>query len=175
MTVTIRRPSLRDEREFLARVGASRSLHRPWVAPPGDPVAFRRYVRAAREPRFLPYLVCGDGDIAGVVNASEIVRGCFHSAYLGFYAFRPFDGRGVMAEGLRLVLSDLFRRERLHRVEANIQPENTRSKALVRRLGFRCEGLSPRYLKIGGRWRDHERWALLAEEWRGAARRPARD
>ncbi|HEY8105130.1 MAG TPA: hypothetical protein VIE46_03425, partial [Gemmatimonadales bacterium] len=59
-----------------------------------------------------------------------------------------------------------FRRLRLHRVEANILPQNDASLALVRRAGFRREGRSPRYLKIAGRWRDHERWALLADEWR---------
>jgi ribosomal-protein-alanine N-acetyltransferase len=52
----------------------------------------------------------------------------------------------------------------LHRVEANIQPNNAASIALVKRCGFRLEGFSPRYLKIAGEWRDHERWALLADE-----------
>jgi ribosomal-protein-alanine N-acetyltransferase len=72
-----------------------------------------------------------------------------------------------MSAGLALVLRQAFRQLGLHRVEANIQPDNARSIALVRRLGFRREGFSPRYLKLGGRWRDHERWALLREEWRG--------
>jgi len=94
---------------------------------------------------------------------SEIVRGAFRSAYLGYYAFAPHDGHGLMAEGLALVIRDAFRRLRLHRVEANIQPGNKASLRLVRRLGFRREGYSPRYLKIAGRWRDHERWALLAD------------
>jgi ribosomal-protein-alanine N-acetyltransferase len=72
-----------------------------------------------------------------------------------------------MLEGVGLVLSRAFGPLRLHRVEANVQPGNERSKALVRRLGFTKEGYSERYLKIGGRWRDHERWAILAENWRG--------
>jgi ribosomal-protein-alanine N-acetyltransferase len=55
----------------------------------------------------------------------------------------------------------------LHRVEANIQPGNTRSIGLVQRLGFEKEGFSRRYLKVGGEWRDHERWALLAEDFSG--------
>jgi ribosomal-protein-alanine N-acetyltransferase len=69
-----------------------------------------------------------------------------------------------MTEGMRLVIGRAFGTLRLHRLEANIQPANAASIALVRRLGFRKEGLSRRYLKIGGRWRDHERWAILAEE-----------
>jgi ribosomal-protein-alanine N-acetyltransferase len=75
-----------------------------------------------------------------------------------------------MTEALTLTLRIAFRRLRLHRVEANIQPGNRASIALVRRAGFRREGLSPRYLKIGGRWRDHERWALTVEDWRRRSR-----
>lgn len=106
------------------------------------------------------------GELVGVINLNEIVRGSFRGAYLGYYGFVPHIGRGLMREGLRLVLRRAFGELGLHRVEANIQPGNTASRRLVRRLGFRREGFSPRYLKIAGRWRDHERWALLAEEWR---------
>jgi ribosomal-protein-alanine N-acetyltransferase len=60
----------------------------------------------------------------------------------------------------------VFRDLRLHRVEANIQPHNAPSIALVRRAGFTREGYSPRYLKVAGRWRDHERWALTVETWK---------
>ena len=105
-------------------------------------------------------------ELVGVINLNEIVRGPLQSAYLGYYAFAPHAGHGYMREGLTLVLRWAFGELRLHRVEANIQPLNDASLTLVRRLGFRREGLSPRYLKIAGRWRDHERWALLAEEWR---------
>jgi [ribosomal protein S5]-alanine N-acetyltransferase len=71
-----------------------------------------------------------------------------------------------MKRGLSAVLSEAFAKHRLHRLEANIQPDNDASRRLVQRLGFRLEGFSPRYLKIAGRWRDHERWALTAEDWK---------
>lgn len=106
------------------------------------------------------------GALGGVVNLNEIVRGSFESAYLGYYAFEPHGGRGLVYAGLRLVIARAFGELGLHRLEANIQPENSKSIALVKRLGFTREGFSPRYLKLGGRWRDHERWALLREYWR---------
>jgi [ribosomal protein S5]-alanine N-acetyltransferase len=173
--VLIRAPRARDERAFLEAVRRSRRLHRPWVSPPATPRAFREYLRHVRRPSSEGFLVCvaATGEIAGVVNVTEIVRGCFQSAYLGYYAFSPHDGRGLMKEGLGLALSEAFGALGLHRLEANIQPGNRGSIALVRSLGFRREGLSPRYLSIGGRWRDHERWAILAEEWGARIRRRA--
>jgi ribosomal-protein-alanine N-acetyltransferase len=144
-------------------------------------VAFRAYLRRARRPDVRACLVCRreDGAIAGVVNVTQIFLGSFRSAYLGYYALAPFAGQGYLHEGLALVLRHAFGALGLHRVEANVQPGNLASRRLVRRLGFRREGLSRRYLKIGGRWRDHERWALTAEERprRGGAargRRPGR-
>jgi ribosomal-protein-alanine N-acetyltransferase len=147
-------------------VRRSRKLHPPWVSPPATPAAYRAYLRRLRRPTHVGYFIClrGSGDLVGVVNISEIVRGAFRSGYLGYYAFTPYERRGLMTEGVSLVVGDAFRRLRLHRLEANIQPANTASIRLVRRLGFRREGYSPRYLKIRGRWRDHERWAVLADE-----------
>jgi len=129
-----------------------------------------RWIRATGPTR-VRLLICrrADGAIVGVVNVSEIVRAALQSAYLGYYAFQPHVGQGYMTEGLALVLRHAFRRLGLHRLEANIQPRNLASRKLVRRLGFRKEGFSPRYLKIGGRWRDHERWAIVREVW-GAGR-----
>ena len=95
-----------------------------------------------------------------------LALGNLRSAYLGYYAGASFIGQGHMSEGLRLVLRRAFGVLRLHRLEANIQPKNHASIRLVRRAGFRREGFSPRYLKILGRWRDHERWAITAEAFR---------
>jgi [ribosomal protein S5]-alanine N-acetyltransferase len=165
--VYLRAPAPRDAAVLAALARASRRLHRPWVYPPATTRAAARWIAAAGPDR-QRRLVCRrtDGAIVGVVNLNEIVRGAFQSAYLGYYAFAPLAGQGLMTEGLALVLRFAFRQLGLHRVEANIQPGNRVSRALVRGLGFRQEGFSPRYLKIGGRWRDHERWALVREAWR---------
>ena len=128
------------------------------------------YVERSSSDRHFGCFVCHRraGSVVGVLNLTEIVRGVFKSAYLGFYSFTPYTGKGFMREGLVLLIRHAFRELELHRIEANIQPENTRSLSLVRALGFQKEGFSPRYLKIGGKWRDHERWALLAESWRAS-------
>jgi ribosomal-protein-alanine N-acetyltransferase len=165
--VHIRPPSISDESEFLAAVERSRALHHPWVVPPGTPDAFREYLSRLQDPRFAAFVISTNAarELAGVVNLSEIVHGQFRSAYLGYYAFVPYAGRGVTKDGLAQVITHAFQTMKLHRLEANIQPGNRPSKALVRKLGFRREGFSPRYLKINGRWRDHERWAILSEDW----------
>lgn len=165
--VYLRHPVRGDWEEFLSLVSASRGLHRPWVYPPNHQQAFYAYVDRASSERQVGCLVClrQDGAIVGVANLSEIVKGLFGNAYLGFYGHAAYAGRGFMKEGLLLLLRHAFRKVKLHRIEANVQPENSNSLALVRALGFRKEGFSPRYLKIGGRWRDHERWALLAENY----------
>ena len=167
-TIRLERPSQRRAQEFLAAVRRSRRLHSSWVSPPGTAAAYRDYLRRVRRSTHAGYFVCREdsGELAGVVNISEIVRGNFDSAYLGYYAFAPHAGQGLMAEGLARVVGEAFRRLGLHRLEANIQPRNTASRRLVRRLGFRREGFSRRYLRVAGRWRDHERWTILAEEWR---------
>ena len=163
--VYLRRPGIEDAREFLALVRASRRLHHPWVQPPADRKAFSRYVENATSPRAAGSLIClrEDDAIVGVANLGEIVRGLFQSAYLGFYGSAPYAGQGLMREGLELLIRHAFRDLKLHRIEANVQPANVRSLALVQALGFRKEGFSPRYLKIAGRWRDHERWTILAD------------
>jgi ribosomal-protein-alanine N-acetyltransferase len=163
--VTLESPTIRCEREFLAAVRRSRELHGNWVSPPATSPRYRDYVRRSRQNDFIAHLVrTTAGDLAGVINISEIVRGKFQSGYLGFYAFVPHAGCGIMRTGMALAVTHAFRRCRLHRLEANIQPDNERSIELVKGLGFRLEGRSPRYLKIAGRWRDHERWALTAED-----------
>lgn len=172
--VFLRYPRLSDEREFLDLRRASRRFHAPWEPspPPGvDPYgsrAFATYLELAQGERTRRTLVCDleHGEILGALNLSEIVRGAFQSAFLGYWVGAAHAGAGYMTEGLGLLLDHAFGPLGLHRLEANIRPENTPSIALVRRAGFRFTGVSPRYLKIRGRWRDHEHWEMVAEEWR---------
>ena len=147
-------------------VRASRRMHRPWVHPPKDLEGYRGLLRRSRSPRVEVLFAWSreDDALIGVFTLSEIVRGTFQSAYLGYYGHMRHAGRGLMTEAMGLVVEHAFRTIALHRIEANIQPENVRSIALAKRCGFRREGYSPRYLKIGGRWRDHERWARLRGE-----------
>jgi [ribosomal protein S5]-alanine N-acetyltransferase len=165
----LRRPTTADAKEVVATVRASRDLHRPWVYPIDTKTAFDGYIRRNRESDFVGLLICrrSDDRIIGMANLSQIFRGNLQGAYLGFWASAEFAGQGYMTEGLQLVLHHAFKRLRLHRLEANVQPENQKSKALIKRSGFRYEGFSPRYLKVGGKWRDHERWAIVAEEVKG--------
>ncbi|NBQ88900.1 MAG: GNAT family N-acetyltransferase [Betaproteobacteria bacterium] len=165
VAVVLRAPQASDEAEFLAAVRRSRRLHRPWTSPPDTPEKYAAWLERMQPPnaRSLLAIDSTGGAIVGVFNISQIVRGPLQSAYLGYYAFAGHEAQGRMTRALQSVLRVAFGEMKLHRLEANIQPGNTRSIALVQRCGFEREGFSPRYLKIGGRWRDHERWAILRD------------
>ena len=169
----MRTPTAEDEARALELGKLSRAHLHPWTrTAPTRPEDWQRILEAAAREDHETFLVCRreDDDLVGVYHASQIFHGNFKSCYLGYYAFAEHAGQGFMRDGLALVLDELFGPLRLHRAEANIQPDNERSLGLVRALGFRKEGFSPRYLKLGGRWLDHERWAMLADEWPAAAR-----
>jgi len=178
----LRRLRASDEEELTRLRRESWSFLSPWEpAPlpghePWGSAWFQRQLRTARRRNQLRTLLCraDDDAILGALNANEIVRGAFHSTFVGYWIGAPHARQGFMSEGLALLLRHLFETEELHRVEANIRPENLASIALVRRLGFSREGFSPRYLRIDGAWRDHERWALLAEDWTALRGRPSR-
>jgi ribosomal-protein-alanine N-acetyltransferase len=163
----------RDMGEFIRLNRRSRSR---FVHPPTTPKRFERYFTRGKLPDIFRLAVRRneDGVILGSIEVSQIYRGILQSAYLGYHIGTAFQGQGYMSEAMRLVLDFSFGPLKLHRVEANIQPTNTPSIRLVKRMGFRNEGTAVRYLKIDGAWRDHQRWAILAEEWRVQRRRGKR-
>ncbi|OLZ66356.1 GNAT family N-acetyltransferase [Streptomyces sp. IMTB 2501] len=169
--VAIRHLTLGDGPEFTARVRESKDLHRPWLFPPDTDEAYATYAgRLIKDESKAGFLVCDKdgGDIAGFININNIVRGAFQCGALGYGAFAHAAGRGLMREGLDLVIGYAFGPLGLHRLEINVQPENAASIAMARGAGFRLEGFSPDMLYIDGAWRDHERWALTAEMCTGA-------
>jgi ribosomal-protein-alanine N-acetyltransferase len=145
-------------------VAASKQLHRPWVNPPASPELFEAFALRMQGPANLGFLVrmTKTRQLVGFIAVTNIVRGVFQSAYLGYYAFAGHERQGLMTLAMRLLVKKAFSELHMHRLEANIQPENKASVALVRACGFVQEGYSERYLKIRGRWRDHVRWAILA-------------
>ena len=167
--VYLRHPRKADVQEFTRLVIASRSFLHPWVTPASTAEAYARYLQNCRRASMCAFVIClvEDQRIIGVCNLSQICRGNLQQAFLGYWVGAAFSGRGYMTDALRLVLRYAFEKLKLHRIEANIQPENGNSKRLVTRVGFRLEGFSPRYLKVVGRWRDHERWAICREDWAG--------
>lgn len=154
-----------DRQAFTSAARRSRGLHRPWTTAPCDDAAFDRYLDRLDGRHHFGFVVVlvDTGDLVGAINLTNVVYGVFQSGYLGYFAFKGHEGRGHMKRGLSWVVRHAFRSLGLHRLEANIQPGNLSSIALARSCGFRLEGYSPAYLKLGGRWRDHERWALIRD------------
>ncbi|MFT5141336.1 MAG: ribosomal-protein-alanine N-acetyltransferase [Rhodothermales bacterium] len=160
------KPRIGHAREFIAAMNDSRGFHHPWLNAPCDPESWHRYLERLERPNEDGFLIrlTGDNSLCGVVNLNVITYEALCSAYLSYYAVQKHAGKGYMKEGLGQVVEYAFNEMGLHRLEANIQPGNERSVRFVESLGFECEGFSPRYLRINGKWRDHERWALLADQ-----------
>jgi len=174
--VFLRAPTSNDCAEFIALNRASRRFHRGLVSPPTTPEQFAAFLKRSDTETSICVFVClvTDASIIGAMSLSQIFRGGFQNAYLGYYVGASYANQGYMTQALQLLLRYAFKQLKLHRLEANIQPHNVASIALVKRSGFRKEGFSPRYLKISGRWQDHERWAILAEHWQAELETPSR-
>lgn len=166
--VALRPPRPEDREAFIAAMVESAELHRPWVTPPVTAPEFHAWLTRAGRADFDANLAVRpeDDEIVGYFNISQIIRGPLQSAFLGYGGVARWSGAGYMTAALRLVVERAFTDLALHRLEANVQPGNAPSIALVERCGFVREGFSESYLKIGGRWRDHTRFAIRAEQWR---------
>jgi [ribosomal protein S5]-alanine N-acetyltransferase len=166
------RPVMADLAEYTILRKQSADFFRGLVNPFRGKSHFAHYIRQPRHEEYFPFFICRREDrrIVGYINLFLIARGLFQSACVGYMVGTPYTRRGYATEALQLALRFAFKKLKLHRVEANIQPGNKPSLALVKRAGFRREGYSPRYLKICGQWRDHERWAMLSENWKKKTR-----
>ena len=169
-----------DARAWSAVRIANEKWLAPWESSPPGPWAemnsvgaygyvYRDMKRAARRGESMPFAVClrdeaGKDRLVGHLNLGNIVRRAFSSAYVGYWVDSRVAGRGVIPTALALAVDHAFGPGGLHRVEINIRPENGPSLAVARKLGFRPEGVRPRYLHIDGAWRDHASFALTVED-----------
>ena len=124
-----------------------------------------RYLRGeATEGRMLPFVLTYDGRLVGQLNVGGITWGSLCSGHVGYWIDQAVAGRGVMPTAVAMVVDHCFFTVGLHRIEVNIRPENAASRRVVEKLGFRNEGVRPRYLHIDGAWRDHLSYALTVED-----------
>jgi len=136
------------------------------VVPDPDPAQLADIAEAAAG-RSLPLVIEVDGRLAGQVSFGSIVLGSFRSCFVGYWVSRSMAGQGVVPTAVALAGDHLMGPLGLHRLEVNIRPENTASLAVVRKLGFRSEGLRPHFLHIDGAWRHHRSFALTTEDLAG--------
>ncbi|MCZ2858149.1 GNAT family N-acetyltransferase [Blastococcus sp. VKM Ac-2987] len=165
----------RDAVEWSRVRSANEDWLRPWepTATVGwqarhTPAAYRAMrrmmARRARLGTSLPFAVRHEGRLVGQVTVDNVVRGALRAGYLGYWIDRSVAGRGIASLAVALVCDHAFGPVGLHRLQADIRPENLPSQRLVERLGFQQEGLLRRYLDIDGAWRDHLAYALLADD-----------
>jgi len=146
---------------------SSRDFHNPWIYPATDLRRFKSYLDRINKGHTHGFFVGqqSDDSLVGVINVNDVVMGGFCSGSLGYFVDHRYMCQGYMTEALTLVLEQAFNNLELHRLEANVRPGNEASLALIKKLGFQKEGFSPSFLLIDGKWRDHERWAILAHDW----------
>lgn len=161
-------PSSAHKKCFIDFVRRNKEFHEPWVYVSGDPKYYEQYIRRMKMGKMLGFFVFvkDTEDFVGVINLNNVRLDPFGSGSLGYYADEAQCGKGYMKEAIKLVLRHSFHKIGLNRVEANIQPENKTSIALVKSIGFVKEGFSEKYLKIGDEYKDHERWAYLADAFK---------
>lgn len=172
VTVSIRPLERGDAAELLELRSRKRAHLEPWE--PARPeswytlaaqqAAVEAAVAARESGRGFPFAVVESGRIVGGVNLSEIVRGAFQNAYLGYWVDGSVARRGFATEAVRQAVAFAFGEAGLHRVQAAVIPRNGASVRVLEKAGFREEGLALRYLQIAGAWEDHRIFALTAED-----------
>ena len=162
----------RDSREWRSVRARNAEWLRPWEATSPEPVLdapptyaamVRRLRTEAREGRTMPFVLTFGGALVGQLTVGGVAWGSLRSAHIGYWIDKRVAGRGIMPTAVAMATDHCFAIG-LHRIEINIRPENLASRRVVDKLGFRSEGLRPRYLHIDGDWRDHLSFALTADE-----------
>ncbi len=161
-------PTLNDAENYLNLTNKSIDFHQPWIFPAKTMKEYNFYLSRIQKGYTKGFFISrnSDNQLLGVININDIRYGAYYSCTLGYYLDRSFSRKGYMSEGLLLLINLAFDTLFMNRIEVNIQPNNSSSKSLVKKCGFELEGFSPKFLKLDGEWRDHERWALLKDSWK---------
>ena len=171
-SLTLRPLRQRDSREWRTVRARNAEWLRPWEAtspepaidaPPTYSAMVRRLRTEAREGRTMPFVIAFGGNLVGQLTVGGISWGSLRSAHIGYWVDQRVAGRGIMPTAVAMATDHCFE-VGMHRMEINIRPENLASRRVVEKLGFRPEGLRPRYLHIDGDWRDHLSFALTVDE-----------
>lgn len=171
--IRLRPIKLSDAKPWQQLRQANQEWMQEWEATAPLPIAdpaptFRQLIRIllreAKQGRSMPFIVEYRGEFCGQLNVSGITQGSARGCHFGYWIDQDYSGLGIMTTAAALVTEHLFNAAQLHRVEIAIRPENEPSNRLVQRLGFRFEGLRPSFLHINHAWRDHNIYAMTAEE-----------
>lgn len=167
---------LRDRAEWEALRAANAGWLAPWEAAPphvGRTMKFSQVVRTwdreAERGRLQPFAIEVEGRLVGQIHLGPITWGSLRSAGVGYWVAEHVAGRGIGPTALAAVVDHAFVTLGLHRVEANVRPDNAASLSVVRKLGFRDEGLRSSYMFVDDAWRDHRSFALTVEDLAGAS------
>ncbi len=164
---TVVRPlTVGDEPAFVALAVENLEFHRRWIKLPTEPDEFKRYFSKFDGENALFFVICDaySDSIVGFVSLTGIEREPYHRGRLGYGVFERYARMGYVSAGFKQVIDFAFESLKLHRLEADIQPENSPSRRLVEKMGFTCEGVSRGFIRINGEWIDHERWALTPDD-----------
>jgi ribosomal-protein-alanine N-acetyltransferase len=171
-SVCLRPLRQRDSRDWRTVRARNAEWLRPWEAtspepaidaPPTYSAMVRRLRNEARDGRTMPFVITFGGALVGQLTVGGISWGSLRSAHIGYWVDQRVAGRGIMPTAVAMATDHCFA-VGMHRMEINIRPENLASRRVVEKLGFRPEGLRPRYLHIDGDWRDHLSFALTVDE-----------
>lgn len=170
------RPLVMDDAPALAAaITANREFLKPWeparteefYTPDGQAEAIEAQLLLQAAGNALAHVIVVDGELAGRITLSGIVRGPFHSCSVGYWVSSSVNGRGVASAALGSMLRIAFGELGLHRVQAETLLHNHASQRVLARNGFERIGLAPKFLRIDGEWQDHILFQVVNDEWEG--------